>query len=109
MALFRLPLLFNKKIRFRKLLGCGKNGTFDIHPDWRQWGILTVSSFKFPVEQIQITKNNDKSQTLNYKLLYGAFISLWWKFFRCEVYTIVLQPIEGFGTWDGKQVFGALP
>ena len=42
MALFRLPLWLNKEISFYKLMGCGKNGTFDIHPDWQQWCILIV-------------------------------------------------------------------
>ena len=46
MALFRLPLLFNKDITFWKLLGCGKNGTFDIHPDWRQYAVLAVGNFQ---------------------------------------------------------------
>ena len=94
MALFRLPLALNKKIEFWKLLGCGKNGTFDIHPDWRQWGVLSVSGL---------------TQTINYKIFYGSFINAWWRFFKCEVFTILLEPIEGHGTWDGKEVFGTLP
>ncbi len=100
MALFRLPLVFNKRISFWKLLGCGKNGTFDIHPDWRQWGILTVTA-----EQ-SIGYDN---QSISYQLLYGSFISWWWKFCRCETYTIILKPIEGYGTWDHKAIFGTLP
>lgn len=95
MALFRLPLMFNKKISFWKLLGCGKNGTFDIHPDWRQWGVLTASGIS----------ENYKPQTTNYKPLYNS----WYKFFRCEVWTVILEPIEGHGTWDGSEVFGTLP
>jgi hypothetical protein len=42
MALFHLFLAFNKSISFYKLMGCGKNGTFDKVPDLRQWAILTV-------------------------------------------------------------------
>jgi Domain of unknown function (DUF3291) len=99
MALFRIPLLFNKQISFWKLLGCGRNGTFDIHPDWLQWGILTVNG--------QWSMVNEKKE--NNKLLYGYLINAWWKFFRCETYTIILEPIEGHGTWDGKEVFGKLP
>lgn len=106
MAFFRLPLMLNKKINFRKLLGCGKNGTFDIHPDLRQWGLLTVSDFQFPVSG---KTNNHKLQTINYKLIYGSFISRWYTFFNCEIWTIVLEPIEGHGTWDGKKPFGNLP
>ncbi|CAN5389558.1 hypothetical protein BH10BAC2_BH10BAC2_44550 [soil metagenome] len=96
MALFRFSLLLNKKISFWKLLGCGKNGTFDIHPDWLQWGILVVN-----LESSIVNEDN--------KFLYGSFINAWWKFFRCETYTIILEPIEGHGTWDGKEVFGKLP
>lgn len=99
MALFRIPLLFNKQISFWKLLGCGKNGTFDIHPDWLQWGILTVND-----EWAMVNERKG-----NYTLSYGSFINAWWKFFRCETFTIILEPMEGHGTWDGKEVFGKLP
>jgi hypothetical protein len=101
MALFRIPLLINKQLGFWKLLGCGKNGAFDIHPDWRQWGILGIYR--------ELLSKRSKIQTTDHKLLYGSFINAWWQFFRCETYTIVLEPIEGHGTWDGKKVFGDLP
>lgn len=94
MAYFRLPLFFNKKAVFYKLLGCGKNGTFDKVPDLRQWAVLIVTN-----------ENNIN----NYKHLYGRFISGWWKFFGCSQWTLVLEPIEGHGTWDGKEAFGTLP
>ena len=42
MAFFRLPLLLNRRLSFWKLMGCGKNGTFDKTPDVRQWAILAV-------------------------------------------------------------------
>ncbi|MEO5944942.1 MAG: spheroidene monooxygenase, partial [Ferruginibacter sp.] len=42
MAIFRLPLWLNKNISFYKLMGSGKNGTFDKTPDLQQWAILTV-------------------------------------------------------------------
>lgn len=103
MALFRLPLMFNERVSFWKLLGCGKNGTFDVHPDWRQWGILTVNG-----EWSMVNDENYKQQTPNYKFLYGGFIQWWWRFFNCEVYMSILEPIEGHGTWDGKKVFGEL-
>lgn len=99
MALFRLPLALDKKISFWKLLGCGKNGTFDIHPDWRQWAVFVVN------RESSIVKKEENS----YKFIYGSFINWWWKFFNCEVYTIVLEPLEGHGTWNGKKVFGELP
>ncbi len=99
MAVFHFPLFLKKQISFYKLMGCGKNGTFDKTPDWRQWAVLVVNSEKLIVNNLIL---NHKSQIPN--LLNG-----WFKFFHAEVFTIVLQPIEGHGTWDGKQVFGNLP
>lgn len=100
MAYFRLPLFFNKKASFYKLLGCGKNGTFDKVPDLRQWAVLLVA-----------TKHNQNihPSTFDYKNIYGSFICNWWNFFCCSKWTLVLEPIEGHGTWDGKEVFGTLP
>jgi hypothetical protein len=92
MAVFRVPLAFKKNISFYKLVGCGKNGSFDKTPDWQQWGILTVHKSGEPAK-------ND----------FGRFIASWIRFFNCEVWTVVLQPIEGHGTWDKKEVFGPLP
>ena len=100
MAFFRIPLWLNKKINFWKLLGCGKNGSFDIHPDWRQWGIVCVLNYNqtFSIEETTINQN-----------VFGKLISGWWKLFNCKTYTIILEPIEGHGTWDRKEVFGKLP
>lgn len=89
MALFRLPLWLNKKIKFFKLMGCGKNGTFDIHPDLNQWALLFTA--------------DDKT------IKAPAFLYRYWKFFRCDLKELLLQPIEGHGLWDGKKVFGKLP
>ncbi|MES2329569.1 MAG: spheroidene monooxygenase [Bacteroidota bacterium] len=100
MAIFRVPLWFNKKINFWKLMGCGKNGTFDKVPDWRQWAVLLVKSEELKVKT---------GQTINSSLLTINFLSSWWQFFNCETWTIVLEPIEGHGYWDGKQCFGELP
>jgi hypothetical protein len=101
MALFRLPLLLNSDISFFKLLGCGKNGTFDKHPDWQQWGIMTV--FK---SETNIDISNESTLIKN---LYGLFINAWLTFFHCETWTILLEPIEGHGKWDDKEPFGKLP
>lgn len=79
-------------------MGCGKNGTFDKVPDLRQWAILVITN-----------KDNLVSSSLDYKKLYGSFILKWWKFFGCSNWTLVLEPIEGHGTWDGKEAFGTLP
>lgn len=100
MAYFRFPLFFNKKVTFYKLLGCGKNGTFDKVPDLRQWAVLIVTDKIIPA---------DCQSPFNYKKLYGSFISNWWKFFGCSKWTLALEPIEGHGKWDGKEAFGTLP
>lgn len=100
MAYFRFPLYLNKQVKFYKLLGCGKNGTFDKTPDLRQWGVLAVTN-----ELEKFTAN----ETIDDKKLFGSFITGWWKLFGCKKWTIVLEPIEGHGTWDGKEAFGKLP
>ncbi|MEJ7589457.1 MAG: spheroidene monooxygenase [Ferruginibacter sp.] len=100
MAVHRFPLYFNKKISFYKLLGCGKNGTFDIHPDWQQWGILAVRPA--PTTSAKLTGEAMMSD------LYGSLIGKWLRFFNCETWTIFLEPIEGHGSWDGKEPFGQL-
>ena len=92
MAVFRWSLSKNKRIHFYKLMGCGKNGTFDIRPDLRQWAVLTTINHPF----------------IEIKDLYGKFITKWWKRFDCELFTMVLQPTEGHGFWDGKKPFGDL-
>jgi hypothetical protein len=93
MAVFRWYLFKNKKIHFFKLMGCGKNGTFDIRPDMQQWAVLVTTN------QSSISIND----------LYGKFITKWWKRFDCELFTMILQPTEGHGLWDGKNPFGNLP
>jgi hypothetical protein len=88
MTLLRLPLYFNKEIRFFKLMGSGKNGTFDIHPDLNQWALL------FTAENARIKAP---------KLIYT-----YWKFFHCDIKEFLLQPVEGHGLWDSKEIFGKL-
>jgi hypothetical protein len=90
MAIFRIPLYFNKHLIFWKLLGCGKNGTFDIVPDWRQWCILSVKS-----ENIQSE-------------LHGNFIKSWYQFFKVEVFTVILKITEGHGTWDKFKFYNSI-
>ncbi len=104
MAIHRIPLWFNNKISFWKLLGSGKNGHFDKTPDWQQWGILAV----FPSDREADTILNAEAN-IDLSQLYGQFIAKWIKLFGCETWTIFLKPTEGHGTWDGKKVFGDLP
>jgi hypothetical protein len=89
MLLFRFPLWRSKKIGFWKLMGSGRNGSFDIHPDLNQWAILFTS--------------NDQATSM------PSFINAYCRFFRCAIKQFIMQPIEGHGLWDGKQIFGALP
>ncbi len=91
MAIFRLPLFFKKRIAFFKLMGSGKNGTFDKQPDLQQWALLAVH-------------RNDKIP----QSLYGRFIDKWWQRFGCEIFTIFLEPLEGHGSWDGKKLFDGI-
>lgn len=106
MAIFRVPLWLNKKISFWKLMGCGKNGTFDKVPDWRQWAVLQVWSRGLGME---LEVWDESGPTPVSRLQTPDFLLSWWKFFHCKVWTLVLSPIEGHGTWDGKQCFGELP
>lgn len=104
MAIFRLSLWLNKKITFWKLMGCGKNGTFSKTPDWLQWSLL------YTIDAAEIDINNlDNTKTEIFIQQQTPFIHNYWKFFNCEVYTLLLQPIEGHGYWDGKQPMGKLP
>jgi hypothetical protein len=100
MAMHRFPLWINKHQSFFKLMGCGKNGTFDKHPDWQQWGIFAVSKESLALKDMT-------PEAVIFKL-YGSFIGKWLRFFKCETWTIFLDPIEGHGSWDGKQPFGEL-
>jgi heme-degrading monooxygenase HmoA len=95
MALHRFPLWRHKNISFYKLMGTGKNGTFDKRPDFNQWAIMAAH-----VTEITAT---------NIETLYGNFIAKWFHIFKCEVKTYLLEPIEGHGTWDNKKPFGILP
>jgi len=89
MAVFRFPLWLRNDISFWKLMGCGRNGSFDKTPDWRQWAVLEVMP--------------DRSTPTS------GFLNRWWHLFGCEKWELWLQPIEGHGLWDGKEVFGSLP
>ncbi|GAA4308959.1 hypothetical protein GCM10023149_03090 [Mucilaginibacter gynuensis] len=90
MALHRLPLALQHGCSFWKLLGTGRNGTFDLEPDWRQWGLLA-------------TWDSREDFNTFYK---SSFISGWWRLFGTEIWTVLCTPIQSHGKWDGKQPFG---
>ncbi len=90
MALHRLPLLLTSSCRFWKLVGCGKNGTFDIHPDFQQWGLLAVW--------------DKKEDFLHFEQ--HSFVGKWWHLFGEKQSTIFLEPTMAHGKWSGKEPFG---
>lgn len=101
MAIHRLPLSFKKSIYFFKLMGSGRNGSFDIHPDWQQWAILAAHKHPF-------TPALEEPDAIITKL-YGRLINRWFRLFQCQTSTLFLEPIEGHGKWDNKDPFGPLP
>lgn len=94
MALFHLPLMLNKKIKFYKLMGSGKDGSFSTQPDWRQWAVLTI--------------RNEELGTRNLGI-WSGFISFYMKLFKCKTRTFILKPISSKGSWDGNKCFDNLP
>ncbi len=92
MAFCRIPLWFNQSISFWKLMGCGKNGSFDKTPDWQQWALLIVHK-------------NSLSPQKNIPWI----MTIWWYLFNCEKWNLTMEPLEGHGLWDGKAAFGILP
>jgi len=93
MAFFHFPLFLNRKLKFYKLMGSGRNGTFDIMPDFNQWAIMVF----FEADKYQEKDINHLS-----KLLLGKFILGWWKFFKADTRYFLLEPYAGHGTWDGQ-------
>lgn len=89
MAILRLPLYFQQKCSFFKLMGTGKNGTFDLHPDWQQWALLAVWD-----DEESFDHFNQKS-----------FAAQWWKIFAAEKWTVLLEPLQSHGQWSGKEPF----
>lgn len=100
MALFRPSLALNKAMSFYKLMGTGRNGTFDKNPDWQQYAIFSVSG-------IDGIPPMDLSYQEWRKKYYGAFINHYWNWARAETSTFILEPILSHGTWDKKHLFTA--
>ena len=93
MAIFHFPLFLNKKLKFYKLMGSGRNGTFDIYPDFNQWALMVFfEEDSYQSDDIKILSKN----------LLGNFITGWWKLFRADTNVFLLEPYAGHGTWDGR-------
>lgn len=90
MALHRPFMALQKGCNFYKLMGSGKNGTFDTKPDWQQWALLAVWD------------NRDNFTTF----CQNSFIAKWWAIFGVEKWTVLLSPLQSHGKWDGKEPFG---
>ena len=90
MAVHRLFMWLQKGCTFWKLLGSGHNGTFDLQPDWQQWGLLAVWDDHREFDRF-------------YK---QSFIASWWKLLATETWTILCEPLQSHGKWDGKEPFG---
>lgn len=84
-------------------MGSGRNGTFDILPDLRQWAILAV----MPAENAKAAYEENNLNELIKKLL-GVFIHNYIKMFSGQVHGLFLSPEEGHGLWNGRAVFGPL-
>jgi hypothetical protein len=80
-----------KNCTFWKLMGSGRNGTFDLQPDWQQWGLLTTWN------------NLDDAKEFQEK----SFIATWWRNLGCERWTVYCLPLQSHGKWDKKQPFEA--
>lgn len=104
MVIFRLPLVLSRKLSFWRLMGSGKNGTFDKNPDLKQWALLGVVDAAHSEEFLGAGSHQDLIRKT-----YGHFIARWINLFCTESHTYLLQPIESHGLWNGKEVFGNLP
>lgn len=101
MALFRPSLALNKALNFYKLMGTGRNGTFDKNPDWQQYAIFSVSGADEipPFPQANYIAWREK--------YYGRFIHRYWKWANANTTTYILEPILSHGTWNKKNIFPA--
>jgi len=91
MAMHREPMRKQKGCSFWQLVGSGRNGTFSLKPDWQQWGLLGTWDDRQAFDSFY----ND------------SFVSTWWNRFKCEKWSILLEPLQSHGTWEGKEPFGA--
>lgn len=89
MGVHRLFMWLQKGCTFWKLLGSGQNGTFDLQPDWQQWGLLAVWQTRGDFDRFH------KQSPVTY----------WWTLFGVERWTILLTPLQSHGKWDAREPF----
>ncbi|TCD24724.1 DUF3291 domain-containing protein [Pedobacter psychrodurus] len=89
MAILRLPLWLNKKCKFWKLMGSGKDAQVDLAPDYKHWAVLT-------------TWDNRKDCDDFYR---NSFVMKWFSFFGIESFTILLNPLYSHGSWSEIEPF----
>jgi hypothetical protein len=104
-ALFRIPFWFNSNLGFWKIMGCGKNGSFDLSPDLRQWVVMGV----FKPENHPVPPQAPENAAAMVRSCFGRFVAGWLKVLQAQVHGYALLPTEGHGQWDGAAVFGNLP
>ncbi|QDW25293.1 DUF3291 domain-containing protein [Pedobacter sp. KBS0701] len=89
MAVLRLPLWLNKKCRFWKLMGSGKDAQVDLAPDYKHWAILTAWDNRIACDNF-------------YR---DSFVIKWFGFFGIESFTILLNPLSSHGLWSKREPF----
>jgi len=89
MAMHRAPMRRQKGCSFWQLVGSGKHGTFSLTPDWQQWGLLAAW---------------DDRKAFN-RFYSDSYVSSWWNRFGCEKWTILCEPLQSHGTWEGQEPF----
>ncbi|GAA4206467.1 hypothetical protein GCM10022289_27470 [Pedobacter jeongneungensis] len=89
MAILRIPLGLNKRCRFWKLMGSGKDAQVDQAPDYKHWAVLT-------------TWDNRKDYDAFHQ---NSFVMKWFSLFGTESFTILLNPLSSHGLWSKKEPF----
>ncbi|MBB6238706.1 hypothetical protein HDC90_003352 [Pedobacter sp. AK013] len=89
MAVLRLPLWLNKRCRFWKLMGSGKDAQVDLAPNYKHWAVLT-------------TWDDQNDCDAFYR---DSFVLKWFSFFGIENFSILLNPLSSHGLWSAVQPF----
>jgi hypothetical protein len=90
MPVFYIFYFFNsKQTPFFKLMGTGRNGTFDIVPDIYKWAIMSTWA--------------DETAFLDFQRT--SFVHRYLDFFTEKQSAIYLKPLKIHGLWDGNQPF----